>query len=156
MWSGRRHLLRQRWTTVIVRHPIFNERAMPFPDTFGKVSVCVCRCWSAPGTSCGTECSRLRTWTTSSLRTKPSLTPSSPDVCSTTTAGYHTHAHTCTNLRANMCDFHTTAWNCVSYLPRPVPSEPAEGHIRPDHRVPERPGLPVPLGPGGTRPPTAV
>lgn len=37
-----------------------------------------------------------------------------------------------------------------------VAVEPAEGHLRPDHRVPERPGLAVPLGPGGALPPPAV
>lgn len=38
----------------------------------------------------------------------------------------------------------------------PVPAEPAAGHLRPDHRVPERPGLPVPLGAGGAQPAAAV
>lgn len=37
-----------------------------------------------------------------------------------------------------------------------VAAEPAEGHLRPDHRVPECPGLAVPLGPGGALPAPAV
>ncbi|KAF6730829.1 Gamma-tubulin complex component 3-like [Oryzias melastigma] len=39
---------------------------------------------------------------------------------------------------------------------QPVAPEPAEGHLRPDHRVPERPGRPVPLRPGGAGPAAAV
>lgn len=52
---------------------------------------------------------------------------------------------------------HTSALATVPDVsPCPVAFEPAEGHIRPDHRVPERPGLPVPLGPGGAHLETAV
>lgn len=65
----------------------FVEGAVPAWRQRLPQALVISRCLSALGMNFGTKCSRPRTWTTSSPRTRPSWTPSSPAVCWTPTPG---------------------------------------------------------------------